>query len=834
MPHSAAGSAVKRAIRDWRLREIRLLFLALTVAVLSVTSISFFTDRVERAIRLQGTTLLGADLVVSSSRPPGAEVKKLAASLHSAEIVEFRSVALSGDVSLLTEVKAVAGDYPLRGALETSDSLGHIGSPGPSAPAPGEAWAAPEVFYRLGLEPGSTLELGNSSFKLTRIIKLEPDAGGSVFRFAPRLMINIESLPATGLIVPASRARYKLLIAGPEADINALRKPLEKALSASETLQTVDDGRPEVSSALNRAIRFMRLASVLTIIIAGAAVALAVLSYTRRERQNIAILKTLGATRKILWRDYALRFVMLVLAASLAGSLLGFSVQFLLEQLLAGWLNIALPSASFTPLAAGLLTAMLTLAGFSLPPIVEVIRTPPMRVMRAEIGPDSPHLWFSMLSIGLAMAGFLVWQAGEWMLAGIIFAGLLGGLGLMLLIAWLITRAFRQFRVQHGAGWQLGLANIGRFRGRAALLIATLGIGIFALSLLGTVREDLISAWKNRIPDNAPNHFLINIQAANLDPLQAFLQQRGLEDSQLYPMVRGRLRAINGQPVSVENAENHEAKDSLRRELNLTTTDLLPPENRILSGRWFSSANAAKPVSAKPGLSLEADIAAGLGVTVNDTLEFDIGGRSFSAPIQSLRTVQWDTMQPNFYVIASPGSLQDYPLSYITAVRIDDEDTRFTTELVRSFPNITVLDVRAILKQIQSIVAQVSNAVEVVFAFSLLAGIIVLLAAIQTQRNERRQEIAILKTLGASQKQIKRSVATEFMVLGALAGLVGAGMALITGWLLAEQVFNLSYQASFQALVWGVFAGLLGLGGVGYAVIQQLIHTSPVRLLQEM
>ncbi|MCP4009401.1 MAG: ABC transporter permease, partial [Proteobacteria bacterium] len=362
------SAAVKRAGRDWRLREIRILFLALTVAVVAVTSISFFTNRVERAMHLQGTALLGADLLIRSSRPVSKKVRQLTEAYTQADIVEFRSVILSGENSLLSEIKAVTGDYPLRGTLETSDTLGSIGTRTTSAPQSGEAWAAPDIFYQLGLSPGGLIQLGNSTFKLTRIINFEPDAGGSVFRLAPRLMINIESLADTGLLTPASRATYKLLISGSEKNMIDLRQPLKQVLAPSETLLSVEEGRPEVSAALNRAVRFMKLASVLTIIIAGAAVALAVLSYTRRERHNIAVLKTLGATRTLLWRDYALRFIILVLLASIVGSLLGFFAQFFLTKLLSSLLHIALPPASLKPLGAGIATAMLTLAGFALPP----------------------------------------------------------------------------------------------------------------------------------------------------------------------------------------------------------------------------------------------------------------------------------------------------------------------------------------------------------------------------------------------------------------------------------------------------------------------------------
>jgi len=831
---SVSGASLKRALRDWRLREIKLLLLALVVAVLSVTSISFFTDRVERAMSLQGTALLGADMLVSSSRPIGEPVEQLALPYERVELVEFPSVIISGEDSLLTEVKVVGKGYPLRGSLESSTILGEVGSPTQGIPAPDEAWAAAEVFYQLGILPGDTIQLGNSKFKLTRVITFEMDAGGSIFRVAPRIMINLDALPQTGLITPASRATYKLLIAGEEAQMLRLRKPISAALGPSETLQTVEQGRPEITGALGRAVRFMKLASVLTIIIAGAAVALAVLSYTNRETRSIAVLKTMGATRKRLWQEYLLRFALLVIAATLLGSALGFAAQSVLSQLLSGWLNIDLPPPGLRPLGAGLITAMLTLAGFALPPIVRVIQTPPMRVMREESSAPRAGVWLSVASMSLAMAGFLVWQAGELKMASMVFAGVLGTLALMLGVARLITLIFRRVHVRHGRSWQLGLANIGRYGRRASLLITTIGIGIFALSLLGTVREDLISAWQSRVPVDAPNHFLINIQGAELDTIASFLKQRKLDDYQLYPMIRGRLRTINTRIVTVDSFADHQAKDSVRRELNLSTSKTLPNGNKIIAGQWFGKTTSSGSEPAEALISVETGIARQLGVGLNDTLKFDIAGKPFKARISSLREVQWDTMQPNFYVMASPGALDDYAATYITSVRIDPADTRFTAELVKAFPGVTVLDVRAILNQIQSIISQVSRAVEVVFAFSLLAGIVVLLAAIQTQRNDRRQEIAILKTLGASQQQIKLSVAAEFMVLGALAGITGAGLALLTGWGLANQVFSLSYQISWLPVIWGMLAGIIGLGGVGYAVIHQLIRTPPTHLLQEL
>ncbi len=820
---------IRQLVRDWRSSEMRLLLLALVVAVTAVTAVDFFADRIDRAIRARATALFGADLVVTSSRPVSPASFALAEKLglKSVSTVAFPSIALAGDASLLVKVEAVGEGYPPRGRLEVSDDPERPGQPVEGIPAAGEAWVEARVLHRLGLKLGDSLSLGDSRFVVSRLITFQADAGGSVFQVAPRLMIALSALPATGLLTPMSRARHKLLVAGEASAVTDFRAAVKPGLKRWEGLRSVDDGRPEISAALDRATRFMRLASILTIVLAGAAVALAIRAFGRVESRRVAIWRGLGATRTWIRRYYLRRLAVLVLLATGVGGALGFVAQFGLAGLLGDWLGVPLPGASAWPLFAGLVTALLSLFGFALPPLLALSRTSPMRVLRADAQPVLPSVWLSLASMSLASFAFLVWQAGGPRLAGLVFAGVLAVVVAMFLAAWSLAAVARRFAMGRAAGWRLGVANIVRYRRRSALLMAAFGVAFLVLVLLGGVREDLIDTWRSSLPEDAPNHFLVNIQRHELPNLRAFLRQRGIQRFRLYPMVRGRLLWRDGKPIGSADYSGERAKRLVSREFFLSAAEALPTANKLIAGRW--------PVAGETsGFSVESGIAETLGLGLGDVLGFDIAGRRLRLPITSLREVQWDSMQPNFFVMTHPDALKAFAKSYITSVYVADGDAAFTTDLVRRFPAVTDLDVRVLLTRIRRIISRVSAAVEFVFGFSLLAGIAVLLAAIQTQRAERRQEIAVLKTLGASRRQLQAAVASEFLLLGALAGFLGSGLAVLGGWLLASQVFDLDYQPPLLSWLAGTGLGALLLGGIGWWVVRGIVRVSPARLLREM
>lgn len=813
-------------VRDWRLTEIRLLLLALVTAVMAVTAVSFFTDRVNRAMQIQATALLGADLIIRSSRPLDDALfsKAEASALKSAQTTEFTSMALANSKSQLVQVKVVTAGYPLRGGLEVSESLEQTSHVAETIPAPGEAWTELRVLQQLGLQPGDSISLGNTNFRLTKIITFEADRGGSAFQLAPRIMINQQDLAATGLLTPASRATFKLLVAGETTEVKRFKKQVEPSLKPYEQIQTIKEGRPEVNSAIERASRFMALASMLTVILSGVAVALAAYGFSQRETITVAVLRSLGATRKKLTINFIQRLLTLIFLATVIGSSLGFMAQLILNNILQDWLQTTLPAPRAWPILTGLATATITLSGFALPVFVKLINTPPMHILREDTASRSLNTRTSLLSISFALFILLGWQAGDFKLAGWVFLGITTALLIMLSIAWVMILLLRKLPSHSRYGWRLGAVNIGRFSRRSALLIAAFGTAFLTLTLLTTVRGDLLKAWENSVPEDAPNHFLINIQQDELKSLEAFFQERGIDEFNLYPIIRGRLTTINNDVLRPDEYVNPRAQRMASREFFLSSTQDLPKSNQIIEGQWFKDGS--------PGLSVESGIAETLGFGLGDRLTFDVAGTEVSAVISSLRKVQWDTMKPNFFVIASPGLLDQLPTNYITSIRVADSDKTFVTELVQKFPSITPLDVTSIIKQVRRVMNQASNAVEYVFLFTLLAGIVVLMAAIQTQRTERRQEIAILKTLGASKKKIQTAIISEFLILGAAAGLLGSLLAIIIGWVLANQVFQLEYSINILSMLPAIIVGSLLLCGVGLLIIRKLLHTSPVQLLQ--
>ncbi len=815
--------------RDWRLAEQRLLLLALVTAVMAVTSVGFFTDRITHAMQQQASSLLGADLQVVSTRPLPQTYRQQAQrqGLQTASVIEMSSMVLSRDAAaaVLVQVKAVSQGYPLRGSLQITTALQTPSSTARSAPHSGEVWVELRLLQRLGLQIGESLQLGYRSFKISRLITLESDRGSDAFQLAPRVMMNLDDLETTGLLTPASRAKFRLLIAGPAHAVNAFRHTLEPQLRSYERLQQAAEGRPELTSAIQRASRFMGLAAVLAVVLGGAAVALAAHGFNLRESSTVAILRALGARRRQLLGRYLSHFSLLILLATLFGSLLGFLAQFALAFILRDWLQTELPAPRLWPLLGGLGTAALTLLGFALPPVLQLVSTPPMRVLHKAV--RRPPLRTGLTVFSLLLASYLLIriQAGEWLLATWLFTGLTLALGCLYLLTWSLASALRHLPMRAVRPWQQGIKNIARFKRRSALLMTTFGMGFVALMLLTSVRGDLLGAWQKSLPADAPNHFLINIQPAELPALRTFLHQRGLDTYQLFPMVRGRLVAKNQQTIQAQNFASTRARRLLNREFFLSSIAELPKANRVIEGQWFDTQTG--------GFSVESGIADTLGLKLGDRLRFDIGGQILEAPITSLREVQWDSLQPNFFVIAAPSLLEHMPTSYITSIAVAAQDTQFTAALVSQFPGMTVLDLRAILGQVERIIGQASRAVEFVFLFTLIAATVVLLAALQTQRNERRREIAILKTLGASAQQIRISIITEFGVLGLLAGALGGSLAMLIGIVVAWQVFHLPYQPAFSQLLLLAGGAALLLGGIGSLAVNQLLKTSPTTLLRE-
>ena len=812
-----------------RAPELRILALSVVLAVASLSSVGFFTDRVQRAMSMQSAELLGADLVIASSTEPRETLRQSAreAGLKVTETVSFPSVALYRDTTLLTEVKAVSAGYPLRGRLKlAAQPLGEEFTV-EGIPAPGEAWVEARVLQQLGANIGDVIQLGERGFTASRVLSYEPDRGGDLFQLAPRVLLNAADLPSTGLITPASRVRYRLLLAGSETAITAYRHRLAQHLEPGERLQDVRDARPELRAALDRARQFLGLAAVTAVLLAGAAISVAARQYATRQADTSAVMRCLGASSRTILRNYTVRLFRLALGASLAGCLLGFLAQELLVRLLAHWFTTTLPPASAWPVLAGIGAGLVTVGGFALPYLLTLTRVPPLRVLRRDLTAPPPSAWLVLLLAFAVLAGLLIRVAGDFELAGWLLLGT-GATGLLLWLAGLgLIRALSVFSSRGHLAWRFGLAGLARSGRLGGLQVASFGLGIMALLILGIVRIDLLHSWQANLPATAPNQFLINVQAGETEPLGALLRAGGVSLAGFYPMVRGRLSAINDQAVRPKDYAEPRARRLVKREFNLSWATRLPEDNRIIAGRWWPTGEADGD-----GLSLEQGLAETLGIRLGDRLRFTIAGQELNARVSSLRSVAWDSFRVNFFVILPPGMLERFPATYITSFYLPEDRGELLTRLIQRFPSVTVIDVRAIMRQVRAIMDRATLAIEYVFVFTLLAGLMVLYAAIQASREGRRHDTAILRTLGASRRQVMASLFIEFTTLGALAGLLAAAGASAVGYVLAARVFELPYHANPWVWLAGTLGGALGVGLAGTMGTRSVLRQPPLLTLR--
>lgn len=825
-----AALALRLLLRDLRAGELMLIVLALVVAVASVTTIGFFADRVHLVLARQANLLLGADLVLIADRPPPAafEAEARRRGLAVVSMLRFPSMMQRGDANLLASVKGLTPGYPLRGEVRIADRLFGPERRANGIPAPGTVWVDERLYSQLGLALGDRVTLGRSQFTVAAILTYEPDTSIGFLSAAPRVHVNHADIAATGLIQPGSRVRYRLMVAGEDHAVEGYRAWLEPRLEPGQRVEGIRDARPEVRAALERAERFLNLAALLTVVIAAVAIALSARRFLQRHLDTCAMMRCLGAAQGTIVRLYLTHFTVLGLLASAVGCALGLLAQLLLSYWLSNAVSVDLPLPGALPAAQGVATGIVLLLGFALPPLAALAQVPTLRVIRRELGAPRAGGWSVYGLAILAIAALILWRAGDLKLALIVLGGFLATVFVAALVTGALILALARWR-SGGVAWRFGIANLRRHALGSIAQVIALGTGLMALLTLTIVRGDLLSAWEKTLPPEAPNRFIVNIQPEQLGPLSAFFIAHGVTEPRLFPMVRGRLIAINGRSVSAADYEDERARRLINREFNLSWAATLQSDNEIVSGKWWGIAPAAREQ-----FSMESGIADSLGVRLGDTLTFNVAGDAVRASVTSLRKVDWDSFNVNFFVLAPPGFLDRHPATYVTSFYLPPQRIEVLNALVRAFPNLLVIDVARVLGEVQRMMDQVARAVQFVFLFTLIAGVIVLYAAIAGTRDERLYQASILRALGASRAQVRRAQLAEFGALGALAGLLAGAGANALGVLIAIKVLHLDY--GFKGEVWaiGILCGAVGIAIAGYLGTRTALRVAPLRVLQRL
>ncbi|WP_405278439.1 ABC transporter permease [Cobetia sp. Ld8] len=879
--------ALRGLLRDLRASDVRALFLALMLAVAATTMIGFFLDRLDRGLNRQASQLLGGDLVLESSNPldPRFAEAFRAAGLEMSPQLGMVSMASHDDSFVLSSLKAVSPGYPLAGRVELeSDASGEEAqASGTSSrseiPPPGEAWIVPRLAMALSAEVGDTLTVGRKQLTISGLITREPDQQGGFSEFSPRLMFNMEDLDATGLIQPGSRMEYRLLAAGDPAAVQQARDAIAPLLASADNaevrLKDVREDRPRLGRSLERADKYLSLAGLVAVLLAGVAVAMSTRRYVERHLDSAALWRCFGASQRQLSRLFAAQLGWLALLASTGGAVLGLLGQMGLVALLERFLPLELPAPGPLPLALGILTALAVLVGFAGPMLLRLRQVSALKVLRRELAPLPASAWV-VVAIASLVFGALMWlYSGDLMLAAGLLVGGIIALGLLMVVGQLLLSLMLKVvaRMRGQGGWsrpiRLAGGMLARRRGASLGQLVAFAVTFAAMALIALVRGDLITRWQAQIPTNAPNHFAINIQPGEQqafgEQLTAMVdEQAGDSQSELYPMVRGRITALKGESLLGRTQQRLQAAQSdqpaaggmqegrsdegdgeqqgvPQRELNLTWHRDLPDHNRLSAGEWtpisdFADADseARSRLAATRGVpvSMEEELAERMGLVIGDSLSFTIGSETVKAQVVNLRHVDWDSFLPNFYVIFPPGALESFAHSYMTAFHLEDE--RKLAPLVRDYPSVSLINIDAILTRVQELIAQVSRAVELILGLVLLAGASVLYAALVASRPAREHEGALYKVFGAGQGLLARLQAAEFVLLGLLSGLLaamlaeGAAVGLYSGWLGLPVVLH--------PWLWVLLplAGGVLIGGLGFWLSREVRRQPPMAGLRAL
>ncbi len=871
---SLLSLALRMLWRDWQGGELKLLFIALVMAVTSVSGIALFTDRLEKALLLESANMLAADRIVSGrgELPEEVLLEGQSRGLRTARTLSFTSMAFSDSGNLLVAAKAVSENYPLRGDVIIADRAFVRGTPIQSGPPPGEVWLESRALPALGIEVGDTVYVGEAELRVGKIIITEPDrAGGSMVDNAgPRLMLHMDDVESTNVVQLGSRVSWRFLFAN---DDLAMLDDFEEWFRSREEwrgrfyIRDVRDESQEVSDALDRAESFLLLGSLFAVILAGVAIALTAKRYSERHYDYVAILKTLGCTSRQITTIYLTIQLVLAAIAILVGSVLGWLVHHGILQMLQSIMLVELPPPSFEPFVIGALTALICLLAFALPPLLALRETPPLRVLRKDVGQqkisDQVPYVFGILGTVL----LVYWYSQDFQLTTVLVVAVAAIALFLSVVSYLFLQSSGSMGMRAGSAWKLAMTAARRRRRENVLQVMVFSVTIMSLLILTLLRTDLIDEWQAQLPQNTPNHFMMNISRDQIPGIEEFFAENGVEANAFYPLISARVNRINGDlpevsgdmddeesgeggsltenaslddvELAAEAAELTEAAPGtesvqengtrVRGRLSrrqVTWADEVPPDNLITEGAWWGDDPEAGYVS------IEEEYASWLGLDIGDRLEFEVNQELVYAEVSNFRSVRWDNMQPNFFIIFSPGTIDHLGGTYLSTALMESEQKILLNDLIRLFPTMVVIEIDALIEQIQTIISQVTSAIELISVLVLVCGALVLLSCVNATLDERFKENAILRTLGAGQKLILSSLLIEFAFIGLVAGVIATIGAESSLYYLQEEIFEQDF--SFHYWVWlaGPLIGMFIIGGLGLATTRGVVRISPLNVLR--
>jgi putative ABC transport system permease protein len=826
---NAVAFALRSFGRELRSGEVLVLLAAVALAVAALTSVGFIADRIGKAVERQAREVLAADLRLRSQEPIPTRWRDLAAGygLKTAETESFPSVVFAGDASALAAIHAVTRDYPLRGTVRISNRMFGVERPADGIPPRGEVWADGALLARIAAQVGDVLEVGEAKLRIGAVLTYRPDQSIGFASLAPSLLMNIDDIPGTALVGEGSRVGYALLVAGDDAALESFSKAIGDELPESVTASNREESSERVFNAADRAQRFLSLTAVISVLLSAVAVAMSARRFAQRRMDTVALMKSLGATQRFVISVSLIQLLLLGAIGVIAGSVVGFAGQALLSVILADLLAADLPGPGAMPVVLAAGSAIALLAGFALPSLIRLRNTPPLRVLRHDAMPPRPS---RLLVAGLAVAAVVVLlyrAVADVRMLAILLGGLVVIAGALYLVGRGLVALMGRSRSRVGVAWRYGLANVAR-RGRAsAVQVVAFGLGLTVLLLLTIVRTDLLAGWRDTIASDAPNHFMINIQPDEIESVAAIYRDAGIRVPKFVPLVRARMTSIDGVPVKDREYPTPGGDWFAKREANLSWTADLPDSNEIVAGEWWPADYDGPPLA-----SIEEDVAHDSGLAIGDRLTYQVAGREVTTTIASIRRVNWDSFQPNFFLVLSPGALAGMPATYVASLRIEDDQKPVLVKLVREHPSISVIDLDAVLAQVRGIIDKASLAVQAVFVFTLAAGVAVLFAAVQSTIDERRFECAMLRALGAQKRTVFAGVMAEFAALGLAAGVLAAAGASILAAIVAVRLFDLPY--AFDPLLWvaGLAAGVAVVCASGYLAARSAVDSAPITVLR--